>query len=202
MHRGEKAAARATEPGGKAADRRGYVLAAVFAAATLFGLWLMGRAPICTCGTVKLWFSPVFSNQTSQHLFDWYSLSHIIHGFLFYGALWLPFRRWPVGYRLAAAVAIEGAWEIFENTSYVIDRYREQTISLDYHGDSIINSFGDIAAMTLGFMLVSRLPLWLTVVLAIALELLAAYVIRDNLSLNIIMLLWPLEAIKQWQARP
>jgi hypothetical protein len=179
--------------------RRGLALAAVLVAITLLTLWMMGRIPICACGTVKLWFGSGTSSETSQHLTDWYSLSHIIHGFLFYGALWLLARRWSLGTRLALAIAIEGAWEILENTPFIIDRYRAQTISLDYYGDSIVNSFGDLAAMVLGFVLASRLPLWLTVALALAMEFLAAFVIRDNLALNIIMLLWPLDIIRKWQ---
>ena len=180
-------------------SRRDAVIALGLVAATIFVLWLMGRAPICTCGTVKLWFGPVTSSETSQHLTDWYTLSHIIHGFLFCGGLWLMLRRWNIGSRLALAVAIEGAWEIFENSSFIIERYRTATMSLDYYGDSLVNSLGDILAMVLGFLIATRLPVWLTIVLALAMELLAGAVIRDNLALNIIMLMWPLEVIKHWQ---
>jgi hypothetical protein len=168
-------------------------------AATLLTLWVMGRLPLCACGTVKFWFGPVNSNETSQHLSDWYSLSHVIHGFLFFGALWLLLRNGSLGARLALAVGIEGAWEIFENTSLVIERYRTSTMSLDYYGDSIVNSFGDLASMILGFMIASRLPVWLTVLVGVGMEVLAGLVIRDNLTLNIIMLAYPLEFIKQWQ---
>ena len=182
-----------------ASSRRGYLVTLLIVVLTAFVLWMMGRLPICACGTVKFWFPPVNSPETSQHLTDWYTLSHIIHGFLFYALLWLAFRRWSFGARLAAASFIECAWEIVENTPWIIGRYREATVSLGYTGDSIVNSMGDIAAMALGFCIASRLPLWLTVGLGIAMELVAAAVIHDNLTLNIVMLVWPMDFIKHWQ---
>jgi hypothetical protein len=159
----------------------------------------MGQVPICKCGYVKLWHGVVLSSENSQHISDWYTPSHVIHGFAFYGLLWLIGRRWPIGLRLVLAIAIEAGWEIFENTDMVINRYREVTISLDYYGDSVLNSVCDILAMVAGFAIASRAPVWLTVTLVVALELLVLFFIRDNLTLNIIMLLYPLDAIKTWQ---
>lgn len=162
-------------------------------------LYGMGHPLICKCGNVKLWHFGVVSSESSQHIFDWYTPSHVIHGFLFYFALWLCAPRLSFGTRLILALGIEVTWEVVENTDFVINRYRETTIALDYYGDSVLNSVSDILFMIAGFCLAARLPVWVTVVLAVAVELFVGIMIRDGLALNVIMLLWPLEFIAQWQ---
>jgi hypothetical protein len=160
----------------------------------------MGRHPICTCGSIDLWVGARDSPKTSQMLADWYSLSHIVHGLLFYAALWLVARRWPVEWRFLTALLIEAAWEVTENTPFVIDRYRTATAALGYNGDSVVNSMSDIVMMALGFLIARKLPLWASIALLIMLELVPLYVIRDNLTLNVWMLLWPTQAVRAWQA--
>lgn len=175
----------------------------VLAVAILFA---MDRPSICTCGTVKLWHGVVQSSENSQHIADWYSPSHFTHGLLMAGAAWLLwvklrlFGGRPAKWAFPIAVFVEAAWEIAENTPMVIDRYREVTISWGYSGDSIVNSAADIGWMAAGFLFALRLPWWVSVLTGLALELLALAVIRDNLTLNVLMLLYPVESIAAWQA--
>jgi len=171
----------------------------IIMAATAATLLVMGRPPICTCGYVALWHGAIDSGN-SQHLFDWYSPSHIIHGFLFYAAGWLLLRRLPLRFRLLIAVLIEAGWELIENSPMVIDRYRTATMALGYVGDSVLNSLSDISCMMIGFALARKLPVWTTLLLGVAMELLTLAAIRDNLALNVLMLVWPIDAIRQWQA--
>jgi hypothetical protein len=163
-------------------------------------LLAMGRPPICTCGEIDLWVGSTASARTSQMLSDWYSASHVVHGFLFYGLLWLAARKSPVEYRFVAALLIEAAWELVENTPLIIDRYRESTIAIGYTGDAVLNSMSDIAMMAIGFVLARRLPWQASLFTVAVLELLPLITVRDNLTLNVWMLLAPNDAVRAWQA--
>lgn len=159
----------------------------------------MGRSPTYRHGPVKMWVGDVNSDQNSQQVTDPYTFSHVIHGALFYGATHLAMRPASFGTRLLVALAVEGSWEAYENTDTVINRYRAATIALGYYGDSVLNSVADIVACLVGFWLASRFRWWWTASWVVATELLLAVAIRDNLTLNIIMLIWPIDAIRRWQ---
>ena len=186
---------------------RGATLASLAVAVAIAAILLaMGRPLICECGTIKLWHGAVQSAQNSQHIADWYSFSHVIHGLIFYALAWLLWCRWrlfhglPARWALPIAIAFEGFWELLENSPLIIERYREATISWGYAGDSVVNSMSDIGWMVAGFLLASRLPAWASVVTAIAFELFTLAMIRDNLTLNVLMIVWPLDAVRDWQA--
>jgi hypothetical protein len=161
--------------------------------------WRDGRPPICRCGRVRLWAGDVHGPENSQQIADWYSLSHVLHGLLFYGLLWLAARRWPAGARLVAATAIEAGWELLENSPMIIARYRAATVSYGYSGESILNSMSDIGWMILGFLIARRLPVAASVAFGLTLEIVSLAAIRDDLTLNVLMLIHPIAAIRVWQ---
>ena len=178
---------------------RGFAISVLFATLLAAGvLGLLGRPAICQCGTIDLWGQ--VGPQQSQMLADWYSPSHIIHGFVFYWMLRLLFPAMREERRFPVALFIEAAWEVAENTPWIIDRYREATAALGYCGDSILNSVSDILMMAAGYWLAKRLPVWVSGVLVVALELVALVAVRDNLALNVWMLLFPTDFIRDWQA--
>ncbi|KTE19664.1 hypothetical protein ATE67_13535 [Sphingopyxis sp. H050] len=181
-------------------SRTGWIVVAALLALLTAILFAMGRPPICPCGTVSLWHGTVQSNQNSQQISDWYSFSHVIHGFIFYGLTRWAMPSRPLWAALAIAIGIEGAWEILENSPIIIDRYREVTMAFGYSGDSIVNSVSDTGFMILGFLAASKMRWWVTLLLAIAFELFTLWTIRDNLTLNVLMLVSPIEAVKEWQA--
>jgi hypothetical protein len=181
-------------------SRRAWFLVVLILATAAGAELAMGRNPICTCGTVELWVGARDSAKTSQMLADWYSLSHVVHGLLFYAGLWLIARRWPVEWRFLAAMLLEAAWEVTENTPLVIDRYRSTTAAIGYTGDSILNSMSDIIMMALGFLIARKLPVRTTLLLLISLEVVPLVAIRDDLTLNILNLIVPIRAVQQWQA--
>jgi len=161
----------------------------------------MGRVWICKCGYVKLWHGQVFSSENSQHLTDWYTFTHILHGFMYYALIHFadPKKSLSLPLRFIIAVLIGCVWELVENSTYVIERYRAVTISLDYFGDSVVNSMSDICACAFGFFLASRARVWVSVLFVVTIELMLLYCIRDNLTTNIIQLVYPIKSLKEWQ---
>lgn len=162
-------------------------------------LYYIGHPFICTCGYVELWHGEIFSSGNSQHITDWYTFSHIIHGFLFYMMLWALFPKSSILQRLMLAVGIEVTWEIFENSEFIMNRYRQTALALDYFGDSILNSVFDTVAMAVGFVMARKLPVWSIILTALLFEVFTGYMVRDNLILNIVTLIHPFEFISLWQ---
>lgn len=158
-----------------------------------------GRLWWCSCGGLQLWSSDAWSAHNSQHLFDPYSFTHLLHGILFFGILAKGLPRLSMSWRLALAVFIEVAWELFENSEFVIERYRSATASLGYQGDTIANSLGDILSCALGFVAARRLGFWGSLTVVVVTELVLLLCIKDNLLLNVVMLVHPIEAVKTWQ---
>jgi hypothetical protein len=171
---------------------------AVFVLTAGLELW-MGRSPLGPDGKFGLWEGDIWNSENSQRFADPYSFSHLVHGMLFYGFLWLVARKLPVRYRLLIALALEAGWELLENSPLIINRYREATIALGYTGDSVFNSLSDVLMMAIGFLFAARARTWISVAMIIAMEVGCALWVRDNLTLNIIMLIHPFDAIKAWQ---
>ncbi len=163
-------------------------------------LLLMGRVPYCECGHITLWQGVVASPENSQQLSDWYTPSHFIHGILFLALFAFLFRRMSIGGIFLISTLIEVGWEILENSPVIINRYREVTISWGYVGDSVINSVSDVVVMWFGFFFARYVPWWVSLIVVIMLEVFVAYMIRDNLTLNILMLVYPMESVRLWQA--
>ena len=178
--------------------RPGWVVALVLVAA-VFQLRQQGRVWWCSCGKWNLWAGDIWSAHNSQHVLDPYSFTHVLHGLLLFWLLTWTFKRIAFPWRLTLAILIEAAWEVAENAPFIIQRYREATIGLGYEGDSVINSLADILCCTAGFFLARHLGFRLALVLFLTVEVALALVVRDNLTLNVLMLLCPIEAVKQWQ---
>lgn len=183
----------------KSRDRLVLLLAIGVIVATALTEWAMGRSPLGPDGKFALWEGDTWSAGCSQRVADAYAFSHMIHGMFFYGLLWLVARRLPVSARYLIAVLLEAGWELLENSPLIINRYREATMALGYAGDSILNSTSDILMMSLGFLLAWKLRPPVTIALVLAMEIGCLFWIRDNLTLNVIMLVHPIEAIKRWQ---
>jgi hypothetical protein len=167
--------------------------------ATAFLLRLEGRLWICACGKFLIWAGKVCSAENSQQLFDPYSFTHVLHGFMFFWLIaWLTPRLRPT-WQLSLAIAVEALWEVFENTNFIIERYRSETAALGYNGDTVVNSFGDIFCCLIGFLIAKRLGLRRSLVVFLALEFILILWIRDSLLLEILMLVFPVDAIKAWQ---
>lgn len=162
--------------------------------------YAFGRSPLGPDGKFGWWDGNIWGNENSQRVADVYSFSHIIHGMAFYGLLWLVAPKLPVKYRFVLALVLEAGWELLENSPMIIDRYRATTIAQGYTGDSVLNSVSDIIMAGIGFLMAKFFKIWVTVALVIAMELGCLWWVRDNLTLNIVMLVYPLESLKAWQS--
>lgn len=169
-------------------------------AGTTYLLRSQGRLWVCSCDYVLLWSGDAWSSDNSQHLLDPYSFTHVLHGFILCGLLALVVPRVPAVWRLWLAVSVEALWEVVENSEFVIRRYREETAALGYTGDTVLNSLADIVLCGIGFALANRLGFRITAALFVVTEAVLAVWIRDGLILNIIMLIHPIDAIRDWQA--
>lgn len=165
----------------------------------LFILRASGQPWWCTCGTYSPWGYPTKSSHNSQHLFDLYATSHMLHGVIFFFLIAWAVPKFPRLWQLWVAVLIEAGWELLENSPFVIKRYREGTADLGYSGDSVFNSLGDLLSMVAGFFIAGRIGVRRSIVLYVVVELVMLWWIRDNLTLNVLMLVAPIEAIKRWQ---
>jgi hypothetical protein len=174
------------------------VIMAVLAAA-VYQLRSQGRLWLCSCGYFLLWTGDAWSSDNSQHLLDPYSFTHVLHGFLFWWLLAWIAPRLTVVWRFTLAVSFEALWEVLENSNFVIQRYREATFALGYQGDTIINSLGDILLCGAGFLVARRLGLRRSLLLFVVTEIALLFWIRDSLLLNILMLIYPLDGIREWQ---
>ena len=174
------------------------VLATVFIGAT-FQLRSQGRSWWCSCGQLFIWAGDVWSSHSSQHPLDPYSFTHLLHGFAFWWLLALCIPWVMPAWRIALATGLEALWEVVENTEFVIQRYRETTAALGYEGDSITNSLGDVIVCSLGLLVAWRLGFRRSLLLFLAIEVILIIWIRDSLILEVLMLLYPIDAIKSWQ---
>lgn len=189
-------AAPAAETRGWAVAWAGLILIGALTAGTLA---LMGQPWWCACGQIRPWVHDIWSSHCSQHLLDAYSLTHVSHGLILAPVLWLVARRWRTEWRLVAVMLIEAGWEVLENSPPVIERYRTATASLNYAGDSVVNSMGDLLSCAIGFLIVHRLGWKVAMAIFVVTEVALLVLIRDNLTLNVLMLLWPVQAVRDWQ---
>ena len=166
---------------------------------TTYQLRNQGRLWFCSCGKILMWAGDIWSSDNSQHLFDPYSFTHMLHGFVFCGLLAWGLPRLPLVWRLWLAVSLESLWEVIENSDFIIRRYREATAALGYQGDTIINSLGDILTCGVGVVLARHLGFRRSLALFVMTEVVLIVWIRDSLILNVIMLIYPSDAVKAWQ---